>query len=790
MKREIIFGIIILLISTSVIPVFSGNATEQIKEKNIGSASLLTPEKTTSLSFYVFGKTKLEKHDVVVSSQDATQIYTQLQELNKELAAHPFSEKTRQLKQEFFNLLEEKNVIPAGVSQEELMSLLQPSMTPPHNSLKSLLPFEGKASEWRCSFVSSGTGSMVPIIILPRLIPILLTPIPRVLIRWNVKEGLTSCGGLYSGTGFIAYGEQKGFAVGFWGIGLTFSLPPIMNVYGLAGYAFYASVNADEIEHYPPNNPPEITQTDPVDGQQMVPISTSELRFSIKDDDGDLMSYTVTTNPDIGSGSGGLKPDGVYSIPISGLESLTTYTCHIQLTDGKDSTEKTVTFTTEPVAPIISNPSPADGEHHVPTDTQLLQFTLKDFQGDAMDYTVQTSPNIGSGSGVGVHDGTYTVAISGLLNSTAYHWYVNATDGEHWTRKTFSFQTGFPTHFDPFEKGWHYRKQITIDHTNISEDLTNFPVLVSTVDIDLKEKAQPNGDDILFMNNTGFATCLNYEIEQYDGTLGKLIAWVNITQLSSTEDTTFYMYYGNPTCLSQQNPEKTWDSSYIGVLHMNDATASTIVDSTSNARIGMKKAANEPIAATAQIGKGQTFDGSDDYIQFSSTIIGTGVKSWSFWANTTMTAPSGGFAGLLGNALNGGSNDKGFCSAIGGTWPDMNFEIGNTVTAGHFLTIGIDIPDSNLHYYTAVYDGTDLKAYRDGSYVAMDNTKDGTEAAGDYNFMVGRSNIGGGSYYFHGTLDEIRVSNIAKSANWISTEYVNQNDPTGFLFIGPEEPGP
>jgi hypothetical protein len=44
---------------------------------------------------------------------------------------------------------------------------------------------------------------------------------------------------------------------------------------------------------------------------------------------------------------------------------------------------------------------------------------------------------------------------------------------------------------------------------------------------------------------------------------------------------------------------------------------------------------------------------------------------------------------------------------------------------------------------------------------------------------------------FHvGELDEIRISNLVKSPEWISTEYNNQHDPNGFLIIGDEETQP
>jgi len=146
---------------------------------------------------------------------------------------------------------------------------------------------QSKASEFLCTFVSSGSGGVLPIIALPRFIPILMIPIPRLLMIWRAQEAVTSCGGLRSGTGFIAYGQQNGIALGFWGLGFTFSLPPLMGVYGLAGYALFATADADAIEFYPPNSPPVISQIDPGDGEINVPLSLSELRFQISDfDDG------------------------------------------------------------------------------------------------------------------------------------------------------------------------------------------------------------------------------------------------------------------------------------------------------------------------------------------------------------------------------------------------------------------------------------------------------------------------------------------------------------------------
>ena len=373
----------------------------------------------------------------VISYESGAYLKELFSELAKANARDPCSAETQQLQQQILQYAEQQGLLPAGMSADSILTQLgkRNQNFASQNSGDNLpLSAAGTGREMFCNFVSTGEGAAFPIIILPRFIPLIMAPIPRLFVGWKTPMGITSCGGLRSRTGFIASGQQQGLALGFWGIGFSIFLPPVM-AYGMFGYALFAKVSAEYMEYWPPNNPPEITQTDPADGQHMVPITMTELQFEINDLDNDLMSYTVTTEPDIGSGSGGLKPDGIYSIPISGLESLTNYSWYIQLTDGKDTVNKVCSFETEPTAPKISNPSPGDGDREVPMNLPQLQLTLKDYQGDAMEFTVQTSPDIGSDHKVGVHDGTYTIPISGMTYGALYRWYVNVTDGTHWARK-------------------------------------------------------------------------------------------------------------------------------------------------------------------------------------------------------------------------------------------------------------------------------------------------------------------------------------------------------------------
>src|SRR5579872_3018584 len=49
-------------------------------------------------------------------------------------------------------------------------------------------------------------------------------------------------------------------------------------------------------------------------------------------------------------------------------------------------------------------------------------------------------------------------------------------------------------------------------------------------------------------------------------------------------------------------------------------------------------------------------------------------------------------------------------------------------------------------------------------------------------FNIGRASYGGD--YWTGDIGEVRVSNTARSANWIATEYNNESSPSSFYTVG------
>jgi ketosteroid isomerase-like protein len=216
--------------------------------------------------------------------------------------------------------------------------------------------------------------------------------------------------------------------------------------------AFYSEYRLGVAEYVEPPGPkaPQIRAPLPVIGAIDLPTNLSTLSVDLFDYQRDPMNYTVTTTPNVGEKSGTNVPNGRYDVSITNLTYSTTYSWTISVTDGKNPNATTFSFTTVQPPPdvnigsLISSESPPDGATSVAVSLSTLIFNLTNFQGNPMNYTVSTTPNIGSGSGTNVMDGIYHVSISDLDYSTNYSWLVNVTDGNLHNATTFTFTTQAP----------------------------------------------------------------------------------------------------------------------------------------------------------------------------------------------------------------------------------------------------------------------------------------------------------------------------------------------------------
>ena len=344
---------------------------------------------------------------------------------------------------------------------------------------------------------------------------------------------------------------------------------------------------------------------------------------------------------------------------------------------------------------------------------------------------------------------------------------------------------------DPWwNPNWTYRKKITIDHTKVSSNFTNFPVLISlSSDDNLRDNAQSTGYDIIFTNKTG--TKLYHEIEQFDHETGKLLCWVNVTNLSSVTNTVLYMYYGNNTCGDQQDVENVWDSSFVMVQHLNEGGIGTRYDSTVNNNDGTTNGYDGDEATVGVVDGCDDFDNINDYLNCgaSSSLKPTKITIEA-WVKIPVQSIN---LAILGR-WDYGANDRCYSFYLDGS-SALRFSISDdgSFNGAHYdsTSLASSQYSTNVWYYlVGVYNG-DTSLLLNGNKVGIKDPAGLTNAniyAGNTPFLLNAHLNSGVATRFSGAvIDEVRISNINRTTGWIKTTYNTTNNPATFFSIAAEE---
>jgi RHS repeat-associated protein len=347
----------------------------------------------------------------------------------------------------------------------------------------------------------------------------------------------------------------------------------------------------------------------------------------------------------------------------------------------------------------------------------------------------------------------------------------------------------------PWSNGYAHRRAITIDHTQVpNTDQANFPFLFSgnysylATTSNGGNVTNSNGYDVIFTSDPAGVTTLPFEQESYNASTGAVTYWIQIPILSHTTDTVIYMFYGNSGITTDQsNKTAVWDSNYALVSHLSDNAASTsVADSTSNANNLTNQANTSTKTTTGKISGGLTYNGSSDYSSVpnnsSLNIQGTTI-TLEVWVKPTNTAASSSERLIVkevpSNAnpyvcyglfrASSGSSQVTFWVSTGGSGSYTSVT-GGTMSAGQWMHI------------VGVYNGSTMTLYVDGSSVAT-ASKTGNIASSSTPLVLG-ADTAASAEYFNGVLDEARISNNARSADWIAAEYANQDSPSTFYAVG------
>ncbi|HLJ29644.1 MAG TPA: DUF2341 domain-containing protein, partial [Candidatus Angelobacter sp.] len=348
----------------------------------------------------------------------------------------------------------------------------------------------------------------------------------------------------------------------------------------------------------------------------------------------------------------------------------------------------------------------------------------------------------------------------------------------------------------PFTVGpvvYSFERSITFDHTKIpNTDQMNFPVLISgqfgyLATVAHGGKVQNgSGYDIIFTSDVAGTSKLDHEIESYDPLTGRINFWVRIPVLSHNTDTVIYLQYGSPAVItSQENRTGVWDSSYQMVLHLDEAAA-PYHDSTSNAYASTGGGTSYPAQGQGKIGQGQSYNGGvGQYIAFSQSQSPNpnAAITMEAWIQTTQNSATGQVQ-MFGKGNNATlSYEMLFSSGNTNTSAEalLNSSNSTVVTIAGTSTIN----DNNWHHIAVTAPTTgNVVLYTDGvANASLSNSAPLLMTTTDP-LLLGASCQN--CFAMTGTLDEVRISNSARSADWIATEYNNQNSPSTFALTGLE----
>jgi len=334
--------------------------------------------------------------------------------------------------------------------------------------------------------------------------------------------------------------------------------------------------------------------------------------------------------------------------------------------------------------------------------------------------------------------------------------------------------------------GWGVKRlQLTIDNTKVDSSLSDFPVMVklSTAsgigDVDVSSvfdelTADANRKKIAVTTSNGTTQCY-VEIEKWDDANETAVLWVKVPTVSDSSDTVLYLYYDsshadNDTYVGDTGDavaQNVWDANFVAVWHLAEDPSTggaCMLDSTSNGNDGTPAGTmTSGDLVAGQCGDCVDLDGSDDYINVGTdSSLEVGATNLTVQAIAAWTGANTGDGIVCMGACSDG-NDYGLTTGYSGSAATkMGFIYGGNnwcFDAGSGLNDGVF-----RHFVGRRASASTNTIFINGS---SESFSTGGANCGTYN-AIGE---GHGGALLAGKVDEVRVSDSARSDAWVKADY-------------------
>ena len=320
-----------------------------------------------------------------------------------------------------------------------------------------------------------------------------------------------------------------------------------------------------------------------------------------------------------------------------------------------------------------------------------------------------------------------------------------------------------PTEADAQYPGWQHSGSMFILTTPEGADLPasaavkDFPVLVRlNKDFFDFSKAKADGADLRFSTKNGEP--MAYQIEEWDTANGTASIWVRIPAIQGSARQEIKLHWGKADAAGESSGKAVFNESngYLSVFHLGDAAKD---------EVGTLEVKDTGTTATAGVvggarhfpGKVGVFGGD----KIATLPAGASPHSSEAWFRTS----------TLNTTIVGWGNEQAQGKVV------MRFSSPPRIGMDCYFSRGSVASESRIAlgewtHVVHTYQENESLVYVNGQ-LAGSNTKDGAPMAVK---SPSRFWIGGwyDNYTFVGDIDEVRISNVTRSAEWIRLQYENQ----------------
>ncbi|MFP4417987.1 MAG: DUF2341 domain-containing protein [Chitinivibrionales bacterium] len=328
---------------------------------------------------------------------------------------------------------------------------------------------------------------------------------------------------------------------------------------------------------------------------------------------------------------------------------------------------------------------------------------------------------------------------------------------------------------------WRYSKTISCNTTRsgvyMREDITWFPLLVElNPDVFDFGQALANGDDLRFSNKDG--SHLYYEIEEYNADSGRASIWVLVDTLSANSITDIVMHWGKQDAVnhSQGTGVFSAQAGYNAVYHLNESG-----DVFRNAVNGLTQAegklfdGSEAVAGVA--GGADSLDGRNDRITIQA-IQGEPSRQMtvSIWTKIATWRES---TYLLSKSLN---DPESIINSFAFKLNDSSLLSFHLSVDGQEASVFSRVParDEWIHI-AGVFDGSAVRLFINGE-MAGNSALSGTIDWSTMPVVIGYC-LEGPERHLNAVVDEFRIQQVARSADWIKLCHANLKNPERLISL-------